>query len=91
MKRLAIPLLLVASSAFAQGEPKAEETQTFELKLRAAGPPVPSFRYELVPSFRNQTSNNAALLHHRALHLLADKRSSAKKFSDNYEQYSKAR
>ena len=81
---------LLTSSAFAQGEPKTEDTQTFALKLRAVGPPVPSFRYELVPSFRNQTSNNGALLQHRALHFLADTRASGKKVAENFERFSKA-
>ncbi|HKA07911.1 MAG TPA: hypothetical protein VKD71_11685, partial [Gemmataceae bacterium] len=70
--------------------PKAPEMTTYTLALKPVGPPVPSFRYELVPSVRELVSNNAALLHHRALHLLADSRPPAKEFYEAEEKYQKA-
>jgi hypothetical protein len=51
---------------------------------------VPSFRYELLPSGRDQVSNNAALLHHRAIHLLNDYRPPAKEHYAAQEKLDKA-
>src|SRR5690242_18280089 len=70
----AICACLLALPAFSQEDPKHSETTTFALTLKPVGPPVPSFRYELVPVGRELRPNNAALLHHRALHVLADVR-----------------
>jgi hypothetical protein len=81
--------LVLVSPVLAQDEPKARET-TYSLTLRPAPPPVPLFRYEFVPSFRNQTANNAALLQHRALHLLAEQRPAAKEYADTREKFENA-
>lgn len=69
-----VGVLLVGASPLAaqDADPKPPETPTYKLNLRAVGPPVPSFKYELVPAPRDQVPNNAALLHHRALHILAE-------------------
>lgn len=69
---------------------KSPEGPAYSLSLRAVGPPVPSFRYELVPAARNLVRNNAALLHHRTLHLLADVRPPAKEWVAAQEKYDKA-
>jgi hypothetical protein len=69
---------------------KDDKTATYALTLRAVGPPLPSFRYELMPSSRDLVSNNAALLHHRALHILADARPSAKEYYQEQEKFQKA-
>jgi hypothetical protein len=69
-------LLLFGAPAVAQEEPKPAE---YALTLRPVGPPLPSFQYELVPA-RDLVKNNAALLWHRALHLLADARPAGKDF-----------
>jgi hypothetical protein len=73
----------------AQEDPKPPQTPTYALTLRPVGPPVPSFRYELVPAARNLVHNNAALLHHRALHLLADVRPPAADWVAAQEKYDK--
>ena len=59
-------LIVILNLAFCsvlcgQDDPKPD-TQVFALTLRPNGPPIPSFRYEFIPSFRNQSSTNAALL-----------------------------
>jgi hypothetical protein len=68
---------------------KALEGPAYALTLRPVGPPVPMFRYELIPAARNLVRNNAALLHHRALHLLADVRPPAKDWVAAQEKYEK--
>lgn len=74
-----VAALFVAAPAHAQdAEPKAAE---YVLSLRPVGPPLPSFKHELVPA-RGLVKNNAALLWHRALHLMADARPAGKEFSD---------
>jgi hypothetical protein len=78
--------LAFCNSLGAQDDPKSE-TQIFALTLKPNGPPVPSFRYEFVPSFRNQSSTNAALLQHRALHLLADRRPAAKEYMEARDKF----
>lgn len=71
--------LLVAGPAAAQdNEPRLSE---YRLTLRPVGPPLPSFKYELVPA-RGLSRNNAALLWHRALHLYADARPAGKEFHE---------
>jgi hypothetical protein len=81
--------LAIAAPALAQQDPKPPESASYALTLRPVGPPVPSFRYELLPSFRNQTANNAALLQHRALHLLTEQRPPAKEFFETREKFEK--
>lgn len=94
MKPLAVlpfclfPFAFCLAGVQAQDDPKPE-TQVIALKLKPNGPPVPSFRYEFVPSFRNQIPANAALLHHRALHLLAENRPAAKEFMEAREKFDK--
>ncbi|HEX3148640.1 MAG TPA: hypothetical protein VHR66_11180 [Gemmataceae bacterium] len=88
MRTLAcLVLACVAGSAFGQDEPKLPE---YKLTLRAVGPPLPSFRYELVPA-RDLIHVNAALLEHRALHLLADARPAGKEFFDKQQKLDDAR
>jgi hypothetical protein len=91
MTRLAAFTIALAAivPAFAQ-EPKQPGTTTYSLTLRAVGPPVPSFRYELVPSLRELAPGNAALLHHRALHILADVRPPAKDYVEKQEKFDQA-
>jgi hypothetical protein len=89
---LVLGLLICAGAtpAIAQDDgAKSPETTTHALTLKPVGPPVPSFRYELVPSVRELVPNNAALLHHRALHLLADSRPPAKEFYEAEDRYQK--
>jgi hypothetical protein len=82
---------LVLHPAAAQApEVKEEDFSTYNLMLKPVGPPVPSFRYELVPSHREQVKNNAALLHHRALHIYSDARPPAKEFYQAQEKFQKA-
>jgi hypothetical protein len=85
----AVLALVLVAPVVAQDEPKALETTTYVLTLKPAAPPVPLFRYEFVPSFRNQTANNAALLQHRALHLLAEHRPAAKEFFESRDKFEK--
>jgi hypothetical protein len=66
---------------------KSPPPTTYALTLKPVGPPVPSFRYEFVPGLRDQSRNNAALLHHRALHLLNDYRPPGREFYDKQEKY----
>jgi hypothetical protein len=77
----------ITSSAAGQDDPAKPETPTHNLVLKPVGPPVPSFRYELLPGLRDQTRNNAALLHHRALHLLNDYRPPGREFFEKQEKY----
>jgi hypothetical protein len=79
--------LLFVPSAAAQDEPKAAE---YPLALRPVGPPLPSFRYELVPT-RDLVHVNAALLHHRAIHLLADARPAGPEFAARQDRLDAAR
>jgi hypothetical protein len=79
----------ILSATAQENEPKAPPAPVYNLTLRPVGPPVPSFRYELVPSARNLVPNNAALLHHRALHVLADLRPPTKEWVENHEKYMK--
>jgi hypothetical protein len=81
--------VVTGTCAFAQEEPKPPQT-IYALSLRSVGPPVPSFRYELVPSSRDLFANNAALLHHRALHILADVRPAAREFHQSQEKLQEA-
>jgi hypothetical protein len=68
---LAFALMFVgAAGAQEQAQPPTPE---YALTVRPNGPPVPAFRFELVPT-RDLSRNNAALLIHRALHILADVR-----------------
>lgn len=92
MTRPAACLLLaaVAVPAFAQKDPKEAAGQTYAVSLRVAGPPVPSFKYELVPAHRELEPNNAALLHHRALHLFADARPPAREYREAQDRFQKA-
>jgi hypothetical protein len=83
----AVCACLIALSAFAQEDPKQPETTIFSLTLKPVGPPVPSFRYELIPASRELRPNNAALLHHRALHVLADARPPGKEFHVALEKF----
>jgi hypothetical protein len=83
----ALLAMLAPTGAAAQDDPKPE-TPTYRLTLPVAGPPVPSFKHELVPSVREQVPNNAALLHHRALHLLAEVRKPA---AEEWEKWEKLR
>ena len=76
------------SNGRAQAGRKPPETPTYRLTLRAVGPPVPSFKYELVPSIRDLVPNNAALLHHRALHVFAEVRKPA---AEEWEKWEKLR
>src|SRR5262245_38747697 len=77
----------LTSSAAGQEDPAKPETPIHSLVLRPVGPPVPSFRYEFLPGLRDQTRNNAALLHHRALHLLNDYRPPGREFFEKQEKY----
>jgi hypothetical protein len=87
-KRLAL-LLVAFAPVLAQAQDDLKpESPTYRLNLRVVGPPVPSFKYELVPSVRDQVANNAALLHHRALHVLAEIRKPA---PDEWEKWDKFR
>jgi len=87
-----LPLAFCNSDAAqAQEDPKPPEFTTHALTLKPVGPPVPSFRYELVPSARELVPNNAALLHHRALHLLADSRPPAKEFYEAQDKFDRIR
>src|SRR5262249_41956756 len=79
--------LCITSSAAGQDDPAKTESPTYSLVLRPVGPPVPSFRYELLTGLRDQTRNNAALLHHRALHLLNDYRPPGREFYEKQEKY----
>jgi hypothetical protein len=80
--------LFFAPPAAAQDdEPKPAE---YKLALRPVGPPVPSFKYELVPA-HDLARNNAALLWHRALHLLADARPAGKEFYETQQKLDAAR
>jgi hypothetical protein len=79
----------ILSATAQDNEPKQPPAPVYSLTLRPVGPPIPSFRFELVPSSRNLVPNNAALLHHRALHLLADVRPSAKDWVEVQEKYQK--
>lgn len=91
MTRPTICLLLAfAAPAFAQADPKEAAGQTYTLSLRVAGPPVPSFRYELVPAARELVPNNAALLHHRAIHLFAEARPPAREYREAQDRFQKA-
>ena len=70
-------LLVPAAPARAQGDdPKLPE---YHLTLRPVGPPLPSFKYELLPA-RDLVKANAALLWHRAMHLYADARPAGQEF-----------
>jgi len=79
----------IAPSSAQDHEPKAPPAPAYNLTLRPVSPPAPSFRYELVPSARNVVPNNAALLHHRALHMLADTRPPNKDWAEGQEKYQK--
>lgn len=83
-------LLFLPVFAIAQGVPKVDETQTIALRLRAVGPPVPSFRYELIPAQRELVPGNAALLHHRAMHFLSESRPSTKEHFEKQEKLREA-
>ena len=76
LRTLALALLVSAPAAAQDDEPKLPE---YHLTLRPVGPPLPSFKYELVPA-RDLSKTNAALLWHRALHLYADARPAGKEF-----------
>jgi hypothetical protein len=78
---------LLASPAAAQDEPKPAE---YPLTLRPVGPPLPSFKYELVPA-RDLVHVNAALLDHRAILLWADARPADKEFADRLQKFVDAR
>jgi hypothetical protein len=78
---------LIALPALAQDDPKQPEFSTFSLTLKPVGPPVPSFRYELIPAGRELRPNNAALLHHRALHVLTDVRPPGKEFHEAQDKF----
>ncbi len=79
-----------STALFAQDADKQADTTTYSLTLRPVGPPVPSFRYELIPSVRNLEHNNAALLHHRALLILADTRPAGKEYYQAQEKFQTA-
>lgn len=76
-------LLLAVPAAAQDDDPKLPE---YALTLRPAGPPLPSFKYELVPA-RDLVKNNAALLWHRALHLYADARPAGKEFYEARDRF----
>ena len=76
-----------APTIAAQDDPKPE-TPAFRMTLPVVGPPVPSFKHELIPSIREQVPNNAALLHHRALHFLGEVR---KPTVEDWEKWEKFR
>jgi len=80
-------LLLTAAPAAAQEEPKPAE---YAIVLRPVGPPLPSFKYELVPA-HDLVKNNAALLWHRAMHLMADARPAGKEFYETQQKLEAAR
>lgn len=83
----ALASLLPANRAWSQdAEPKAAE---YALTLRPVGPPLPSFKYELVPA-HGLVKNNAALLWHRALHLYADARPPGKEFYEARDRFDAA-
>jgi hypothetical protein len=82
-------VLTVLATAVAQDD--GPKPATYNLSLRPAGPPVPSFRYELVPAGPKLSPNNAALLHHRALHLVADVRPPAQEHYATIEKFEKAK
>lgn len=91
--RLSAGVLLLALAAGAAAQPKLlqglakdgpadpperpKET-AYAMTLRAAGQPLPAMKHELLPTFRDQTRNNAALLYHRALHLMSENRKPGK-------------
>ncbi len=61
------------------GPPVAEPTETvYALTLKAVGPPAPALKYELLVNPRDTTRANAALLYHRAIHLMAENRKPGK-------------
>jgi hypothetical protein len=78
---------LTARPAAAQDEPRPAE---YPLALRPVGPPLPSFKYELVP-VRDLIRVNAALLHHRAIHLLADARPAGPEYAERQQRLDDAR
>lgn len=93
MKPLSLLVLigLTAQMVHAQPkEPKVDE-EIISLKLANVGPPAPALLYPLVIPFREAERNNAALLYHRALHLLSDVRPSTKEFSDQQDRWIKVR
>ncbi len=67
--------LFAVGSAFGQGskEPPPEES-IYRIKAKPAAAPLPSLKYELIPSALDQTANNAALLYYRALIMAAELR-----------------
>src|SRR5262245_65645675 len=77
---------ITAPAAAQDDEPKVPE---YALTLRPVGPPLPSFKYELVPA-RDLVKNNAALLWHRALHLYADARPAGKEFYEARDRFDAA-
>lgn len=75
-----IPLLFVGP-ALVYGQPAkdgpaakspAPDLNISRLTVKPAVPPLPSLKYELMPSPLDQTNNNAALMYHRALVLAAE-------------------
>ncbi len=84
----ALILFLPPNVTRAQDGDKPPEVPTYRMTLPVVDPPVPSFKHELVPSIREQVPNNAALLHHRALHLLAETR---KPTAEDWEKWEKLR
>jgi hypothetical protein len=79
---------LGSPAVWAQEEqPKPVE---YALTLCPVGPPAPSFKYELLPA-RDLVKNNAALLEHRALHLLTDTRPAGREFYEERQRLETAR
>ena len=89
-----LPFFLFPFSFFlptpAQAQDQEPKSAEYALTLRPVGPPLPSFKYELVPA-RDLVRNNAALLDHRALHLLADARPPGNEFYETLQKLEAAR
>lgn len=68
---LPVPSTPPPKAPFPNGPDLPKETM-YGLSLKPVGAPAPIMRYELVPSFREQTKGNAALYYHRALHLFSE-------------------
>lgn len=81
---------VVASLASAQDAEQKSTTTVYSLTVRPNGAPVPSFRYELLSPSRDSVSNNAALMYHRAIHILNDNRPPAKEHYAQQEKLQKA-
>jgi hypothetical protein len=89
-----LPFFLLPFAFCISTPARAQDDETklpeYQLTLRPIGPPLPSFKYELVPA-RDLVRNNAALLDHRALHLLTDARPPGKEFYEAQQKFDEAR